>query len=325
MLGNLVNRHDLATLLAKLSLQQAPGTLRRFVRPRRLRVQDAWSVPAGHDQWWVIDAVQTRWRRKVTGDGNRSFATWMRDALLPGRTDLDALMIGCGAGHSLSRWMATGCFRSLRAFDIAPAQIERARQEIARAGLGDRVQVEVADARKFPWPVARYDVVIAEQSLHHLTPLEQIMRRIQKSLRPGGLFFIDEFVGARQHQWTARQLEAANTLLATFPEERRRLTNGLVKQTVIRPSLARMFLTDPSEAIESTRIMPLLHEHFDVLTVRGYGGTVLHTAFAGIAHHFTDDSPETRRLLEASFAFEDQLLASRALDDDFVVAVARKR
>ena len=64
---------------------------------------------------------------------------------------------------------------------------------------------------------ARYDVVIAEHSLHHLAPMPEVVSTIAGLLEPDGLFFVDEYVGPDRFQWPDRQLAEAQAVLETFP------------------------------------------------------------------------------------------------------------
>jgi SAM-dependent methyltransferase len=323
MFWNVVNRHDLRTLGEKVMSGSLPNLVRRFARARSTRVREAWNDAPADDQWWVVDTVRRRWRAKVCGDPDVDFVSFFCGRHLSGRTELDALLVGCGSGHSFERWVDTRVFRRLCAFDIAPGQVARAQERVAALGIGALVQVEVADAATLSLPARAYDVVIAEQTMHHMSPLSGILARLAQALRPGGFVFIDDFVGPIRHQWTPRQLAAANAMLTLLPEPYRRMRSGRVKDLVVRPSVARMLLTDPSEAVESSRILPLLRRHFELLEIRRYGGTLLEVVLSGIAHNFVASDPETRRLLDACFSFEDTLLAAGEIADDFVVVVGR--
>src|SRR5689334_6982199 len=101
MLRNLVNRHDLLAFVEKMRSDGLSSLARRFGHLRSGRVREAWSAQPGDDQWWVVDAVRRRWRTKLCGDAEVPFIRYFCDRYLAGRTDLDALMVGCGSGHSL--------------------------------------------------------------------------------------------------------------------------------------------------------------------------------------------------------------------------------
>ncbi len=98
-----------------------------------------------------------------------------------------------------------------------------------------------------------------------------------------------------------------------------------LKPKVFKPSRLGMQLGDPSEAVESSEILPLLKQIFDVIEVREYGGTILNLLFAQIAHNFLSDDPETQHWLQLCFDVEDLLLSLGDLQSDFVVAICKKR
>jgi hypothetical protein len=121
-------------------------------------------------------------------------------------------------------------------------------------------------------------------------------------------------------------MEAINGLLAVLPDHYKTLWNGrTMKKKVFRPSRLSMMLTDPSEAVESAGIEPLLRENFEVLEMKQYGGNLLHMLFNGIAHHFCSQDTKTKRWLDILFSVEDALLHNGELSSDFLVAVCQKR
>jgi hypothetical protein len=116
-----------------------------------------------------------------------------------------------------------------------------------------------------------------------------------------------------------------NLLLRELPPGHRRLwAGGGAKNRMVRPSKLLMVLNDPSEAADSTSILPALREEFEVLSEKPYGGAVLHLLFEGIARNFLEETPETRRWLDRCFALEDELTAAGEISADFAVVVARK-
>ena len=168
-------------------------------------------------------------------------------------------------------------------------------------------------------------MILVEHSLHHFSPLEEILLRIKRWLKADGYFVVNEFVGPTRFQWTARQLEVINGLLSVLPAKYKRLFGtASIKVREINTSRLRMILRDPSEAVESAKIRPLLRKTFDVVESKEYGGAVLHLLFNGIAQNFLSGDAETQRWLELCFQVEDMLWASGEVESDFLVAVCRK-
>jgi hypothetical protein len=96
-----------------------------------------------------------------------------------------------------------------------------------------------------------------------------------------------------------------------------------------------MLAHDPSEAVRSDEILPLLEQHFDILEKRFYGGTLLHVLFASIAIEpkvllpLPEASPEGNAvhadLVPLMLLIEEILTERGVLPDDYAVIVARKK
>jgi SAM-dependent methyltransferase len=324
MFNNLVNRHDLVRAAHLVTSNKVRTKLLGLAGHDTTRVRRKWDeIQAEPGQWWVIDDVTRRWAEMVSGDPDVDFRHHVIRTHLGGRRGLLGCSPGCGTGEREMAWAATGIFERFDAFDLSPVRVAAAREEAARRGLDDVLRFEVADVSGTQLGHARYDVIVAEHSLHHFSPLRTVLLALRDALAPDGWFFVDEYVGPTRFQWTDRQLEAANGLLHTLPERYRRTARG-VKRTVVRPSLLSMYLDDPSEAIESADIMPLLHELFDVVEERGYGGAVLHLAFTDISRNFLEHDEETTEVLRYCFDVEDTLLRTGDVGHDFMIAACRR-
>ena len=80
--------------------------------------------------------------------------------------------------------------------------------------------------------------------------------------------------------------------------------------------------SDPSEAVRSSEIVPLLSRYFRVVEFTGYGGSLLHDLLLDIAGNFTEENSGSLDHLKRLFELEDDLLASGRLSHDFAVVVA---
>lgn len=293
------------------------------------RVSQRWAEAADWHggeilHWLQHPLVQRRLNVLVSGDPTRDRFQYFLDTYLAGRLPVRrALTLGCGHGD-LERGLARYGFALAHdAVDLSPGAVERAARAAREAGL-DHVSYSVADLNEVVLPERAYDVVFGVSAVHHVERLEHLFEQVARTLVPEGYFFLDEFVGPSQFQWTPAQLRAVNEVLASLPPALLRTPSG-VKGPVERPSLEAMNQGDPSEAVRSAEILPLLRRWFEVLEVRGYGGTLLHLALEGIAGNFPEADPVARAHLEAMFRIEDRLIASGVLSHDFVVAIARPR
>lgn len=329
MLNNLINHHDLfaPVIILRRGRKEFSKAASRLFRSRTGRVQAAWAHTQNPPRnWWDIPAVRERWNRCISGDSRVDYQEYIARKYLAGRVALSALALGCGSGQRELRWAELASFSRIAAYDLSEARIRQANETAREKGRSGMVTYHVGDVYRIEMHENRYDVVFGEQALHHFSPLEELMRRINGCLRPGGYFIVNDFVGPSRFQFPSRQIEVVNALLAIFPRRYRVLWNGAsLKPKLFRPSRLRMILRDPSEAVESSNILPLLRNMFEVVEIKEYGGNILQLLLSGIGHHFLDGSEESQRLLQICFDVEDALLARGEFKSDFIVAVCRKR
>lgn len=93
------------------------------------------------------------------------------------------------------------------------------------------------------------------------------------------------------------------------------------KNTVNLPTVRSVIAVDPSEAVRSVDILPILQRDFDIVESRPLGGTILQFLLADIAGNFERDEVG-ERLLEMLFNIEDTLIETGHLESDFAYIVA---
>jgi SAM-dependent methyltransferase len=95
------------------------------------------------------------------------------------------------------------------------------------------------------------------------------------------------------------------------------------KTTPNLPTVRSVEAVDPSEAIRSAEIVPLLDRDFDIVDFKPLGGSILQFLLADIAGNFQDEGGE--RLLEMLFSIEDAQMEVGGLASDFAYIVATPR
>lgn len=235
------------------------------------------------------------------------------------------LTLGCGHGE-FERGLSKSYFaRTHDAVDLADGAIEDARTQAKSLGL-THIHYRVADLNTIAIPPCTYDVVFGISSIHHVSNLEHLFDQVVKALKPGGYFFLDEYIGPNKFQWTDSQLAIINDQIHVMPDRMKTsLHDGHLKGALGRQTIAEMDAIDPSEGVRSADILNVLRDYFDILEVRGSGGTILHLLLEGIAGNFSEDDPESMQYLEHLFALEDRLIADGTLKHDFAVIIAKRK
>jgi ubiquinone/menaquinone biosynthesis C-methylase UbiE len=327
MFNNLINIHDFSRLIEKIKQGQFSRIAAKLFSGRRGKIEKPWEhVENPPTNWWDIEAVREHWNYLISGSVKVDYCEYISRKYLSDRHALNALSLACGTGRRELRWAELGKFGNIDAYDLSESRIKYARNQAHEKGYGKIINYRVSDVYSMEMCEHCYDIVMVEQSLHHFSPLKKMLLRINKFLKPDGYFIVNEFVGPTRFQWSDRQLEIVNGLLSILPARYRiRWNSSSIKSKVFRPGRLSMILTDPSEAIESSKILPLLHQVFNVIEIREYGGTVLHLLFSGISHNFLSEDDETQRFIDLCFEIEDLLLESEDIQSDFVIAICKKR
>jgi len=158
-------------------------------------------------------------------------------------------------------------------------------------------------------PRAAFDVVFFHQSLHHVVSLEALFAEVMLSLRPGGLLYLDEYIGPSRFDWNDERLAPHRAVYAGLPAEVR-ATERL--QLPIQQD-------DPSEAVRSSEILPLLKVGFEIEEYRPYGGNILSVLYPELnKEHLT--ATVTDALIAA-----DRDLVLRTGESYYAVIVARPK
>ena len=263
--------------------------------------------------------------RLITGDEKEDWLGFTKRRFFPVAVER-GLSLGCGDGIVERDAIAREVCHSFDALDISEEALEVARRDAERVGLGDRIDYRQADLNTVGLERDAYDVVLAVQVLHHVDALEHLLDEVVASLRPKGLFVVNEYVGPVRFQWLDKTQELMNRLLAVLPEAYRvNPRNGFVKERMDRTPAEEIARVDPSESIRSDEIAELLRSRFEILHQADFGGTLLQFLLADIAANFREDDPKEVAMLDLISLFEEILIAERVVPSDFAFYVLSPR
>lgn len=285
-----------------------------------------WSDPqseAPGTQWVQVPGVKENANRRATGDPAIDWIDHSASLLAGFKKPINVLSVGCGFGAIERLLRRRDYCQHVHGVDIADAAIETA-SKTAEAERLEGLTYEVADLNTAEFPKERYDAVYAHASLHHVFHLEHLLDQIKGTLKPGGLFFVQEYVGPSQMQFPQDHLYLADVFLKAIPERYRLTRDGRIKQQAARLPLHMMNSSDPSEAIRASEIVPLVASRFEVKHFRYIGGTLLLLLFNEIAGNFETRDAEVMPLVNALIALDNFLIDRKVLPSYHVYMVCEK-
>ncbi|MEA2907131.1 MAG: hypothetical protein QOI12_4518 [Alphaproteobacteria bacterium] len=277
--------------------------------------------------WMDHPIVAEHVRRRVTGDPHLGTMEFFRRKYFPEPLDL-CLSLGCGTGQFERDAISVGFARCFHANDVSAPAIATAKRKASETGLDRRIEYSALDLNQATLPRNTYDAIFVLSAAHHVFELEHLFAQCHAALKPGGIFVLDEYIGPSRFQTAPNVLAIINDLLATLPPRLRRnlfTRDGATINGYTPCSISHFERTDPSEAIRSAEIMPILRLYFDVAEFRPYGGALLHMLLTGIVGNFDEDDERDAAVLDVLCKFEQHLEAAGIIESDFAAIVARPR
>ena len=291
------------------------------------RTADYWSeqfeaMRTDQSYWMNNQLIEQATYRLMTGTHDH-WLGWLLNAYFTQHSFARSLSLCCGDGAHEIQLYQSGKVQCVTGFDISAGAIEQAVARFKKISAPtDRYRFDVRDVNALELE-GTFDLILSTGALHHTTNLEDLLGKVDRLLETNGYFIIVEFIGPNRFQWTDRQVEIANRILGTLDPFY--LRDG-AHTRFERPSIESMLSSDPSEAVRSTDVYPLVKKHFDVLYERFYNGTLLHQLHpllnTDLANRGQRDFDSIIRLI---LLMEDLLIKNQVLPSDFVFAIAQKR
>jgi SAM-dependent methyltransferase len=297
------------------SLRTAPGAAEGdppSARPAQTRALAFWQSPV----------ARAAINRRITGDPELAPETYFARRHGPSIAAPDVLSLRASDAKLEIALLEAGSCERVSGLDDHQGRVDFAAGRVPEP-LRERISFELGTLERWE-PREPLGAVVSRSFLHRRPDLEAVLDRLLAILAPGGLLFVEDFVGPARFQWTDAQLEVINRLLARLPAELVRdlsSESGAQKRRVERPPLEKLIAANSTEALCSDRIVPALDARFERVEVRPYGGAVFHQLFSRIMGNF-DERPD---LVGVLMEVDALLTDSGALPSDYVWGVWRRR
>lgn len=277
---------------------------------RRFWDEGAPGEPENH-YWGAQPLVRRAINRRVTGDPNRWPMEWFAGRYARQPASL-GLSIGSGSGLLERDVVTKGICRAVEGIDFSAEAVARARRDAEEANLSRVLEYRVADINALSLPADRYDIVFFHGSLHHVRSVERALSQVRQALKPGGLLYLDEYMGPSRSEWTDADWGFARSAFDSLPRE---LKNR-------RELMIPIPMDDPLESIRSSAILPETRRAFTILEDRPYGGNILWFVFPCLdMKALREDRTEA---LSRLIALEDHLLERGWVESYYRVIVGRR-
>ena len=271
------------------------------------------SIRPRRDHWEAHPVVKSTMieRRGANGPGD-----WLARRLP--RVPLRALSLGAGAGLFELDLVRRGVVTSFDLMDVTPQLMQSASEQAAADGFGDRVRCLTADINRVELEPASYDLVTFVSALHHVENLEHVLEQCRRAIRPGGFFFINEYVGPNRFAFPAEHVSLARAMYRTIDPRLRISLPDLPS-----PDPRDVVAADPTEAIRSQEILEIVPRYFPAVQVLSLDVCLTLILWYGLNHDALHDTDEGHTLVRWLLDVDRSLVRSGRLPTYHADVLAR--
>lgn len=200
--------------------------------------------------------------------------------------------------------------------DIGRAGLTGGQQAAERLGLGSAIVPVVTDVNRWR-PKAQYDVILFNQSLHHIVELERVFDTVRQQVDRGTTVLLSDMIGRNGHlRWPEARVEV-EAFWAKLPD-RYKWNHQLRTQNAT--FVDHDCSTEGFEGIRAQDILPLLVERFAFERFVAFGNIVDVFVDRGYGPNFALDSATDRAFIDAVHARDEQLIAERRITPTHAIA-----
>ncbi len=235
---------------------------------------------------------------------------------------IKVISLGAGNGDSeirvaqLLRERGVDGFR-IECMDINPNMLARCADLAKEHGLSEFVVPVRGDFNRWQ-PAREYDVVMANQSLHHVLELENLMDTTRRVIGADGVFLTCDMIGRNGHMRWPEALVEVRKFWAELPERSR---YNLQLKRAEPEFLDWDCSVEGFEGIRAQDILPLLLERFAFDTFLAWGNVLDIFIDRSFGHHLDADDPKDRDFIDRLQARDEEGLLAGLWKPTHILAV----
>ena len=203
--------------------------------------------------------------------------------------------------------------------DINPSMLERGLAHARALGVERHLTTTETDFNRWT-PEGRYQVIIANQCLHHVVDLESLFFAIRTALAPAGIFLASDMIGRNGHQRWPEALTALKPFWDELPPEYR--YNHVFKRRD-RQFVNHDWSLGSFEGIRAQDILPLLVENFHFELFIPFANIVLAFIDRPFGPNFSVERDWDRDFIDRVHAYDEEAIIRGELKPTQMIAALR--
>lgn len=265
-----------------------------------------------HTRWWQIPDVIRYINKRVSGetvDGFSRGLTNMAIKLAENNVPFKkGVSVGCGTGAKEMSLIKAGLVEEFDLFDLSEERVKQGKDIALKLSLAERVHFYCTDAFQTAISPSSYDFVHWNNSLHHMPNVVEAVSWSYSVLQTGGIFYMDDYIGANRFQWSLQEVKIASKVRETLPKKyllHPQIEDRYLPTKISVPNREALIAKDPSEAGDSERIIEAVRLFFPSAKITFTGGIIYHLALSDVLQNFNFDKEGDVTLLSALLLLDE--------------------
>jgi len=235
------------------------------------------------------------------------------------------LSVGCGNGESeiqLAQQITSQGHSNFKiiCLDINPSMLERCNQAAKKMKLENHIVTLCADFNLWTTDLS-FDVIIANQCLHHVLALEHLFDTIHQALTENGVFLVSDMIGRNGHMRWPEALDLLNDVWQQLPDriKHNRLLNRFEKNYINHDCSTSGF-----EGIRAQDVLPLLVERFHFNLFIPFANIIMVLIDRPFGHNFDINKPQDLARIDETHLLDEQAILDGLIKPTQMIAVLSK-
>jgi 2-polyprenyl-3-methyl-5-hydroxy-6-metoxy-1,4-benzoquinol methylase len=261
--------------------------------------------------WWSAKYLRPRIHEVFGYSGGNVF--YSRPVIAAASSKRTVLVASLGSGDGQVEIALAQEIRRLEidnvkivGFELSKDLVSKATRNAEKLNISDLVEFDNSDVNA-SFGSSQFDLIIANQVLHHIVMLEGLLDSCHDALKDDGLIMTRDMIGKNGHQSWPEAREVVDHIWSKMPDK--------YKGTARTGKFAEVFPNEDFsksgfEGIRSQDIMPLIIERFGYSHFYSFGGIVERFINRSFGKNYSVESLEDIQFIERLQKLNDDLLDS---------------
>ncbi len=211
---------------------------------------------------------------------------------------------------------------SIECVDINSDMLDRTISLAQEKNVRKHIKITKSDFNKWtPHKNNSYDLILANQSLHHVSELEHLFDSIHQGLKESGMFLTSDMIGKNGHMRWDEALEALEPFWNELPDKYK--YNQLQKRQE-NSYINHDCSTQGFEGIRAEDILKLLVERFNFELFIPFANIIMVFIDRPFGHNFKTNNPKDIDFIDRVHAKDEELILNGTLKPTQMLAAMTK-